>query len=459
MKKNKRILSIVLFIICAVAIILLFNAESLFLNSVIGAAPFNGMYEQDTSDMSGVVVEAKSGRQSCMVKVYTAESGEKYLFLPAWTEKISFVNLADKCEIVIEKEKVKEVKDIPVGSDFIVSLLVDGEKSDELMICKSENIGALFIDCEVEQELLDAVNGEKYGAKCHLYDNAGNTLANERLEYIRTRGNTTFDFDKKAYEIKFLKDRDLLNGGNASEWVLLANDYDKSLLRNRMVNLLAEKYTDNMKYPLGDYVDVYINGDYRGNYFMCTKPHKSGQSIKLTDLDKLNEQVNKKYTIEDLTFGFDENGTAYGVTNLKSYENITGGYLVELMPKYQLNSDDAWFETNSGFIAKLRAPRYATLEEVKYIRDYFNELEEAASSTDGINKNTGKTITDYLDVDSYTTRYFIDLLFADADSNQASSFFYKDADEVDGRIHAGPLWDYDQTLYNGQYYNMKMLML
>ena len=339
MKPQRKFLSVLALLVCIGVVVFLFFAGSLFPN-LFNKVNESVTYEKDVTDFSDAVVIVNNGKQSDFVKVHTSENGEKYLFLPAWTVNISFANLSDKCELEVNGEKVRHEKNILVNSDLGISLLVDGTRTDELMVYKSENIGALFVDCEVSQEQLDAVNGEKYGASCHLYDGVGRTLANEKLEYIRTRGNTTFEFPKKAYEIKFVKNRELFKSGNASEWVLLANDYDKSLLRNQMVIIFAEKYANDMKYPLGDYVDVYVNGDYRGNYLMCTKPHKRGQSVHLTDLDELNKQVNKKIDIKDLTFGFDETHTAYGVTNLNSYENITGGYLIELMPDDQLNPDD-----------------------------------------------------------------------------------------------------------------------
>lgn len=454
MKHQRKLLSLLALLACIGIVIFLFFAGNLFPN-LFDKVNGSVTYEKDVTDFSDAVVKVNNDKQSVFIKVYTSENGEKYLFLPTWTVNISFENLSDKCEIEVNGEKTKHEKNILVDSDLSICLLFDGTRTDELTVYKSENIGALFVDCEVEQEQLDGVIGEKYGANCHLYDGTGKPLVNEKLEYIKPRGNSTFIRDKKPYEIKFLKSKVLWEKESASEWVLLANDLDKTLLKNHMVNIFAENYLDEIIHPVGDFVDVYINGDYRGNYYMCTKSHDKGQSIQLTDLDELNKQVNTRYAANDLVFGYDESETAYGVINLNSYKDITGGYLVELVPDEQLKTSDAWFKTSSGSRFKIRMPKYATLEEAEYIRDYFDELEEAVSSESGINKYTGKSISDYIDLDSYTSRYFVDLLFGNSDSNQASSFFYKDADIVDGKIYAGPLWDYDLALYEGKEFNVK----
>lgn len=454
MKPQRKFLSVLALLICIGIVVSLFFAGELF-PSLFNKDNESVTYEKDVTDFSDVVVIVNSAKQSQFIKVYTTENGEKYLFLPSWATNLSLVNLSNKCEIAVNDEKAKNENNFAVNSDSIISLLVDGTKIDELTVYKSENIGALFVDCGVGQEILDGVIGEKHGANCRLFDGMGRMLANEKLEYIKTRGNSTSIPEKKPYEIKFLKSKVFWERESASEWVLLANDLDKTLLKNHMVNMFAENYLDEIGHPVGDFVDVYINGEYRGNYYMCNKSHDKGQSIQLTDLDELNKQVNTRYAANDLVFGYDESETAYGVINLNSYKDITGGYLVELVPDEQLKTSDAWFRTSSGSRFKIRMPKYATLEEAEYIRDYFDELEEAVSSESGINKYTGKSISDYIDLDSYTSRYIVDLIFGNSDSNQASSFFYKDADLVDGKIYAGPLWDYDLALYEGKEFNDK----
>ena len=61
---------------------------------------------------------------------------------------------------------------------------------------------------------------------------AGETLS---LDYLRGRGNSTWLHDKRSFKIKLQKGADLLGMGKSKHWILLANAFDPSLLRNRLV--------------------------------------------------------------------------------------------------------------------------------------------------------------------------------------------------------------------------------
>ena len=60
------------------------------------------------------------------------------------------------------------------------------------------------------------------------------------LDYIRGRGHGTWAADKKPYKLKLKEKADLLGSGKNKNWVLLANRYDDSLLRNRMISYIGE---------------------------------------------------------------------------------------------------------------------------------------------------------------------------------------------------------------------------
>ena len=93
---------------------------------------------------------------------------------------------------------------------------------------------------------------------------------------IKVRGNATAVPSKRAYRLKFAskktsstgkaKKHDLTGKGYAERnWVLLANTFDHSMLQNalscEMSELVGLSFT-----PGNMYVDLVINGDYRGTY-------------------------------------------------------------------------------------------------------------------------------------------------------------------------------------------------
>ena len=93
---------------------------------------------------------------------------------------------------------------------------------------------------------------------------------------IKVRGNSTADPSKRAYRLKFASKKtssdgkahkhDLLGRGYAKRnWVLLANAFDNSLIRNALTSELSALV--GMPFVPGyKFIDLVINGDYRGCY-------------------------------------------------------------------------------------------------------------------------------------------------------------------------------------------------
>lgn len=94
---------------------------------------------------------------------------------------------------------------------------------------------------------------------------------------IKVRGNATADPSKRAYRLKFDK-KDSITGQNFKHdllgkgykkrnWILKANAFDNSMLRDAVMTELGE-YAEMDFVPGYKYVDLFINGDYRGTYMI-----------------------------------------------------------------------------------------------------------------------------------------------------------------------------------------------
>lgn len=116
---------------------------------------------------------------------------------------------------------------------------------------------------------------------------------------IKVRGNSTADPSKRAYRLKFGKDEkdkvtgelikthkhDLMGGGYAKRnWALLANCFDHSLIRNALTCELG-KIIGMPFNPGYCFVDLVINGDYRGTYQVTDHPEVGTHRIDI-DEDK-----------------------------------------------------------------------------------------------------------------------------------------------------------------------------
>lgn len=77
---------------------------------------------------------------------------------------------------------------------------------------------------------------------------------------IRGRGNSSWESAKKPYKIKLDKKREVLGLGKNKHWVLVANAYDRTLIRDRITAWLGDKMGFEFT-PTGYPVDVVMSGE------------------------------------------------------------------------------------------------------------------------------------------------------------------------------------------------------
>ena len=81
---------------------------------------------------------------------------------------------------------------------------------------------------------------------------------------IKGRGNSTWNVEKKPYQIKFDKKVDFLGMGEARKWVLLANYYDHSSLRTDLAFYIARELDMNYAFD-GRFAELYIDDEKIGS--------------------------------------------------------------------------------------------------------------------------------------------------------------------------------------------------
>jgi uncharacterized repeat protein (TIGR02543 family) len=72
-------------------------------------------------------------------------------------------------------------------------------------------------------------------------------------------------------------------------------------------------------------------------------------------------------------------------------------------------------------------------------------MERAAVSEDGIDPETAKSLSDYIDLKSFAQKYLIEEICKNNGGGATSSYFYKPQDSISTRLFAGPVWDYDKA--------------
>lgn len=351
-------------------------------------------------------------------------NGTYYLFLPSGTNtwKVSNIDTDDSVWI---HDDMLEFYNASNNQTLKVPFIV----------MQSENVGSLFIDLEGNtREYLDSVHKMKLPGNVSVFSADGSIDTDMELKFIRTRGNGTFGGAKKPYEIKLNEKAGVLGMEKSKKWVLLANHYDRSLLRNKLVYDFANSYT-SLKSEDGRYVDVFMNGEYLGNYYLCEKVEVAKHRVNITDQNEIPEDSEQK-------------------------ADITGGYLLELMPESLIKDDTVYFTTNSGYNYEIKSPENPTSEQIAYIKGVFDDLESAAKSDDGYSNISGKHYSEIIDVDSYVQKYLVETVFMNTDIDYNSQYYYKDSDAVDSKLYAGPVWDYDMSMhYNSEPYVFKHFYL
>lgn len=322
---------------------------------------------------------------------------------------------------------------------------------DSIVWMYSENIPAVFIETEsgtVEQ--IHADKNVREAGEVSVLEADGSSSFRMPLAYIKSRGNTSFtSFEKKPYQMKLTDAVSFLGMDAAKKWIFISNAPDTTLLRNalsrKLAGQLALAQSDD-----GVFVDLYLNGEYAGNYYVTEKVEVHKNRLPITDMEKVTESVNNGVDLNVYETAWTDTTKAKDVP--EEPMDITGGYLIErdfgdrFLSEVEINGSYFITEAKEAFI--VRSPEYASENQIAYINSYIQSVENAILAHDGVDQESGKSYRDLIDVDSFVRKYLLEEVTANYDGGVASSYFYKDRDAVSEKLFAGPIWDYDVTWGN-----------
>ncbi|MEZ3423911.1 MAG: CotH kinase family protein [Lachnospiraceae bacterium] len=243
------------------------------------------------------------------------------------------------------------------------------------------------------------------------------------LEYIRGRGNSTWSADKKPYKIKLMESTDFFGMGKNKHWVLLANYYDVTLIRNKITYWLGEEM--GMKYtPQCVFVDVIMNHKYIGSYYLCEQVRVGKSRVNIDDLE-----------MDDIS------------KNITTGAAITGGYLLGMSPYTSNDNMKQSFSTirnNSYVIESPSFDDYFNQSQYNYISDYVQKTEDAIYG-ENFKDSNGKHYSEYMDIDAAIDYYWVQEISSNGDAyGSSSTYLYK---ERNGKLFWGPLWDFDYVAW------------
>lgn len=251
------------------------------------------------------------------------------------------------------------------------------------------------------------------------------------------RGSSSADFPKKGYNIKFMdesgKEREqaLLDLPAYEKWALVAPwSFDFSYINNAVVYGLSNQI--GRWAPRTRMVEMFFNAnggdvdatDYAGIYVITDRVEVGSGRV---DIESLSPT--------------DVSGSA-----------VTGGYILKIDTKY--SDEIGWLTSrnipNTGYSSiVLVSPKADDVApaQLDYIKDYVQRMEDAL--VNDLRLAFGqRTYLDYIDRDSWVDHHLLNTFVCNPDAFVRSAYFNK---ERDGKMRAGPVWDFDRAL--GSYWD------
>ena len=378
---------------------------------------------------------------------------DAYLFLPSGiaARNLSW-NLHGVSGMTIDGEPVQNGEKVRVSDgEHELSYHTDAASFDGILhIMQSANLKSVFIDTDNhDSERLSWHPDIILSGSLLMLSPEGKQIHSDVIPRFHSRGNTTFDeTDKKSFLFALGNKADLLGGGAAKKYILLANDFDPTLLRNAIAYDIAESL--QVPYAVKHaFTDLYIDGVYAGNYLMCEKVEIAKNRIRIRDLEKETEEMNAGLSpdeYEQVTFQEGSLKELKGIGNLRDPSDVSGGYLLELENPVRYEEEPAGVLTSRGQPVVIKSPEAPSYREVSYIGNLFQEMEDAVYAPDGINPDTGRRFSDYVDVDSFARHYLVEEICKNYDAFYTSQYLFKPEGTADTRFFAGPSWDFDNAI-------------
>lgn len=425
---------------------------TVFIFVVISASLFITTVAADTGITSFSVNthSAENASDLGVVEWYKATDGKYYIFLPSSADKSNLtVWFTADADVMCGETKLVSGEATAAFANGDSFTLTSGSASYDVKFLKAENSGTVYIN--TESGSMDAVHADKNhkeSGNIIILDADGNVQYDGELSSIKGRGNSTWLQNKKPYNIKLDKKADLFGMGKNKSWCLLASATEPSFVRNKLVYDFA--YNIGVETTgFAHYTNLYLNGEYAGFYILSEKVDVGENRVDIYDLEGATEDVNDK-DLDEYKLAGKQKSQEWGTIKYASIPNnpdeITGGYLLELEKIYRYVDEVSGFVTDIGQAVVVKTPEYASKAQVEYISGYYQDFEDALYSATGYNSK-GKHYSDYIDVDSFARMYVIQEFTAIFDGCSSSFYLWKD---VDGKITAGPAWDYDGSLGLGQ---------
>ena len=331
------------------------------------------------------------------------------LYLPGKADVSKLCLSWDDPAVTLKKDDVvyqSGTAPIPAAGERAVYQIAKG-KAVALVTIKtvqgSAGVEPMFLELDESLGTIAAMNADdEHETKCFgkvLFD------GNDNFVSIKGRGNSTWAFSKKPYNITLHKDATydkkekvvyIPGVKKCNKYCLLANYLDNSLVRNKIAMDLASRLGIGLE---SRFIDLWMNGEYLGNYLMTPKKDllvKDGGLM--LDNDHIPEDTDQ-FTIDGM--------------------------------------HDMLFKHNRINIEEIGDDLVEAGYGQEQIERYFNEAFAALTKYDT------EDYQNYFDIDSWAKMFLMVEVAKTYDCYAGNFLMRRDGIEPEDKLIAGPAWDYD----------------
>lgn len=404
-----------------------------------------------------------NGKEICRSNIGTAGEATSYDQYADTTHLFQIYSMENPAGILIDKSVFSDVlvngenvlalevhnDEYNTTSHYYIALLTVGinDKSTQFdpyifflpqpVPVDSSNLPIVLIDIPETTFIPDE---PKITASMKIIDNPNseyNKMSDTTYNYngaigIEIRGSSSMYFyPKKSYG---LETRNSLGENNnvelvgmprENDWILYAPYGDKTLIRNVLTYKIARDLGHYA--PRTKYVDLIRNGENKGLYVMMEKIKRDNDRIDIARL-----------RVDEL-----------------AGDSLTGGYIIKIDKTEPNDVFDGWHSEfgsaeneNKKTYYQYVYPKYDEIKEAQesYIQSFMHQFELSlrADNFDDIDNGYRK----FINTETFVDYFIINELSKNMDAYRLSTYMYKDRDDNDGRLHIGPVWDYNLAFGN-----------
>jgi hypothetical protein len=261
------------------------------------------------------------------------------------------------------------------------------------------------------------------GSRNYITDQTNSAFLNYNGKIgIELRGSSSQARPKKPYGFTTLNSDNitrnnvsLLGMPEENDWILHSLPFDASLIRSYLSYELARSIGNYS--TRGVYCELILNGRYSGLYILMEKIKIDSERV---DIVRMTETEN-------------------------ALPESSGGYLVKA-DKTSEGETVSWYMASynerTGFLFENPDADIITNEQKNYIINYFNNFQNIMTAQ---NSSITEGYPSLIDIPSFIDFMILNELSSNVDAYQFSTFFHKDRN---GKLRAGPVWDFDLTYAN-----------